>query len=929
MPLSPNFRLGRYQILSTLGAGGMGEVYLAQDTKLGRRVALKILPADVASDQKRMQRFIQEAQAASALNHPNIITIHEIEEADSTHFIATEFIDGETLRQRMSHARLTTSESLDIAIQVASALSAAHESGIVHRDIKPENIMIRRDGIIKVLDFGLAKLTELQPARVDPEAPTKAIVNTEPGTVMGTAHYMSPEQSRGLDVDARTDIWSLGVVLYEMVTGRHPFTGETTTDVLASIVKATPAPLTGYSTNAPAKLEEIVGKALEKDREERYQGVKDLLVDLRRLKKRIEFEAEAERSASPDSFSAQTVITESAPPTPSSQSLRPAPTDTAQPARTVSSAEYLVTEIKRHKFFVFAVLAIIVLAGTGFIVYKFLAAPKIVAKHFASPQNLKITRLTSSGKVADIAMSPDGKYVAYVIEDAGKRSIRLRQTATASDVEIVPPDENKIEALSFTPDGVYLYYLKYVQNLGTLYQIPALGGQPKKIVVDADSGAAVSPDGKQIAFLHESERESAIMLANADGSNQQKLTGFQNSDEFFIEGLVPSWSPDGRTIAYAAVIHEKEKTRLKLLGLDVKDGTRRLLSDRDWSVMVGIQWLPDGHLIVCANEKSETEFAPVQLWFIAPNSEPQRLTNDTNDYFRVSATAAGDSLVTLENRGVANLWVAPMNDASRATQIAPASDIWSGIAWTPDGNFIYCSKAGGEFDIWTMNADGTNQKQVSSGEGAKYWPQMTPDGRFIVFLLNRGGNTNIWRMDADGGNLKQLTNGTSEFRPNISPDGRWIVYVKIENNLQAVWKVSIDGGAPMQLTTTTAYASAVSPRDGMIAYVFNDTANLLRKVSIIPPDGGALLKSFTFPPTAMDVNRIHFTPDGRAIAFKDSRGGGANLWAISIDGGGESKPLTDFKTERIFDFAWSQDGRQLAVIRGSLIQDAVLISENR
>ena len=270
----------------------MGEVYLAQDTKLGRSVALKILPAELASDRTRMQRFTQEAQAASALNHPNIITIYEIEEKDSTHFIATEFIDGETLRQHTSHTRLTISESLDIAIQVAFALSAAHAGGIVHRDIKPENIMLRRDRLVKVLDFGLAKLTEPRLATVDMGTPTKPTLATEPGTVMGTLHYMSPEQARGLDTDARTDIWALGCVLYEMVTGHRPFTGATAADVLASIIKTTPAPLTRYCTDAPAKLEEIVGKALEKDKEERYQGVTDLLVDLRRLKKRLEFEAE-------------------------------------------------------------------------------------------------------------------------------------------------------------------------------------------------------------------------------------------------------------------------------------------------------------------------------------------------------------------------------------------------------------------------------------------------------------------------------------------------------------------------------------------------------------------------------------------------------------------------------------------------------------
>jgi TolB protein len=345
-------------------------------------------------------------------------------------------------------------------------------------------------------------------------------------------------------------------------------------------------------------------------------------------------------------------------------------------------------------------------------------------------------------------------------------------------------------------------------------------------------------------------------------------------------------------------------------------------------VLGGVQWLPDGNLIAAGNEKSETQFAPLQLWLVTPNAGPQRLTNDLNDYVGASATSSGDALVTLRTSVVSNIWIAPNNDATRASQAAPASEIWNGIGWTPDGRLIYCSKAGGKFDIWTMNSDGTNQKQISSGEGAKYKPQMTPDGRFIVFTLSRNGIENVWRMDADGGNLKRLTSGSSELNPNITPDGKWVIYEKLEN-INTLWKVSIDGGVPVQLTSTLSYAATVSPRDGMIAYLFNDAAaNMLRKVAIISPDGGAPLKTFALPPTA-DHFKMRFTPDGRALVFLDSRGGGANIWAIALDGNGESKPLTDFKTERIFDFAWSADGKQLAVIRGTDIRDAVLISEEK
>ena len=357
MTLDAGTKLGRYEIRSKLGAGGMGEVYLAEDTRLHRKVALKVLPADVASNRDRMERFVQEAKAASALNHPNIITIYEIDEMDSGHFIVTEFIDGETLRERMGPELMKLREVLDVAIQTASALSAAHEAGIVHRDVKPDNIMLRRDGIVKVLDFGLAKLAEYKPNQyVDMEAPTSIPFKTEPGMVMGTVIYMSPEQARGLQVDARTDIFSLGVLIYEMVAGRVPFAGPSTLDILAAIVSdKEPPPLARYAPAAPAELERIVEKALAKEREERYQSAKDLLIDLRQLKKRLEMDVELARSMPPEKFAA--------PLTGRIPEAKTAPPESGipQPPAT-SSVEYVVNQAKLHKRGVLLTLGVLGLA---------------------------------------------------------------------------------------------------------------------------------------------------------------------------------------------------------------------------------------------------------------------------------------------------------------------------------------------------------------------------------------------------------------------------------------------------------------------------------------------------------------------------------------------------------------------------------------
>jgi serine/threonine-protein kinase len=375
MKIPPGTRFGRYEIRSPIGAGGMGEVYLAEDTQLDRTVALKVLPADIAADQQRMQRFIQEAKAASALNHPNILTIYGIGQENSACFIATEFIAGITLRDRVSKEPMELCDVLDVGIQVASALSAAHEAGIVHRDIKPENIMLRPDGYIKVLDFGLAKLTEKASTRQHTDAST--LLETDPGVVMGTIVYMSPEQARGLTVDGRSDVWSLGVVLYEMIAGRKPFEGETKSDVISLILQKEPPPLARFVPRVPAEMERIVMKTLAKDTEERYQGIKDLMIDLRRLKQRLEVDAEIERtgSGSLTTSGGQTVA--------ANFQTAAARTDEVSAVRPTSSAEYIVSEIKQHKRWLFPAAAALFIAASALIYFYFMQSSRIAIDSIA------------------------------------------------------------------------------------------------------------------------------------------------------------------------------------------------------------------------------------------------------------------------------------------------------------------------------------------------------------------------------------------------------------------------------------------------------------------------------------------------------------------------------------------------------------------
>src|SRR2546422_3202142 len=499
-------QLGHYRLDALLGQGGMGEVYVAQD-KLGRKVALKLLTQRFPGDKSGLTRFQQEARTLLALNHPHIVTIYDIDQIEGVYYIASELVEGQTLRQRLDEGDLPLHDVLEIFIQVVMALAAAHEKGIVRRDIKPENIMIRRDGFVKVLDFGIAKLTQKY-AAIESEAPTIRQVQTAEGTVVGTAPYMSPEQARGLKVDARTDIWSLGVVIYEAVAGRKPFSGDTTPDVINSVIEKTPPPLTRYASDVPEALEWIVSRALRKEKETRYQTANELLTDLRELRTKVQL-AKATASETPDRATSGTHAT--------AASLTGAPPST-------SSAEYVVNEIKRHKTVASVVVALLALglAGISYGIYKWAAKQSKPAPSF---QSAKFKRLTTSGKASDAAISPDGKWIAHVKSDAGQRSLWLRQEATTSDTQIVAPSWQNYYGITFSKDGNYIYYVFGEPNnpaTRALYQVPLFGGASRKLIEQVASPVSLSPDGTRLAFVRGGPTQTALVVANADGTGERQ-----------------------------------------------------------------------------------------------------------------------------------------------------------------------------------------------------------------------------------------------------------------------------------------------------------------------------------------------------------------------------------------------------------------------
>ena len=747
--------MGHYRITELLGRGGMGEIYLAEDTKLERLVALKLLPAEWTGDASRLTRFQREARAASALNHPNILTIYEIGEVAGTNFIATEFIEGETLRQQIKNG-LKLSHALDIATQVASALAAAHEAGIVHRDVKPENVMIRRDGYVKVLDFGLAKLVE-RPGEIHSEGATRVLNNTQPGIVMGTVQYMSPEQARGLPVDARTDIWSLGVVLYEMVAGCAPFEGPTITDVLAAIIDREPVPPSHVSDKAPAELDWIIRKALSKDRDERYQTARELLGDLRRLKEELEFEAKLEHSVAPDKRAVEAVTNGSR------QSIRPVLENPALATRAVPAAVSTATSFeaplrqpgKRKKTLLWAsaaFISLLILIGASVGAYKFLWRAQTVS-HF---NKIQVTQLTTSRNLIHAALSPDGKYIAYVVSDREQHSLWIRQATAANDTLVVPPAAVGFWGVTFSRDGADLYYVtRAAETKASLYRVPALGGTPQKILTDIDSPVTFSPDGKRMAFVRgafPTPEESALIVVDVQSKAEQTLAVRRRPSRFYPANFTgPSWSPDGQFIA-SAVATPDPLVGYQLIVFRVSDGTEQRLTSQQFTQMGRVEWLKDmSGLVAVASDQFAPDF-PSQIWHVAyPEGEARRITNDLNNYRALSLTADSTRLVTVTIKDFSNLWIAPEGNSVRAKSVSTVT-ARGGVAWTPDGRVVFATETGGTWDIWIMNQDGSGRRQLTQGAGHNVDPAVSPDGKWIAFVSTRSGKVDVWRMGLDGSN---------------------------------------------------------------------------------------------------------------------------------------------------------------------------------
>ncbi len=898
-----------YEILAPLGAGGMGEVYRARDARLNRFVAIKVLPLGLTVSPQTLERFQREARAVAALNHPHICTIYDVGDGEVP-YIAMELLEGDTLQQRLARGPLEVAPLVDLGLALVDALDAAHSTGIVHRDIKPANIFLTARGP-KILDFGLAKAA---PAAATLSASQQQTLSapallTDPGSTVGTVTYMSPEQLRGGNVDARSDLFSLGLVLYEMATGQPAFRGQTSAVISAAILKDAPLAPRQIRADLPARLEHVILKSIEKDRDLRYQAAADLRTDLKRLKREID---RADLSSGLPGL------------------MDPAYSTDAQPPAS-SDAQMVAALVKRHRGGLAVVAAVAALAlawGTYVLMQRWKQSPTASRVSIA---DLQIQQLTTSGDAMRPAISPDGKYLAYVQQsnDATRTSLWIRQVATGSNVQIVPPPAGQ-GGVTVTPDGSFVDFLRGGVTRA-LWRVPLLGGSETKLIDKIDSPVGWSPDGQQMAFVRDdaSHGSSVLVVADADGSHERMRATRREPASFDSLTLVerpsvrPAWSPDGTVIAVPGSIHDR--VLRQIVFVNAATGSEQAVSIQG-GVPYGLEWLDRGSLVL--NQAAEPR-APTQLWRLSyPDGAVTRVTNDLSSYTGISVSADRGSLVTVRTERRIEIQVSDAMGAN-AVRVAPpvlSSGTTDYVAWAGD-RLLFSSSPGGHRAISSvLPGGGAPQGIVSRGD----LPTATSDGRTIVFVSDETGRAGLWKANTGGGRRMQLLSENVGW-PRVTSDDRYVLFTSSRSGVQSLWRVPIDGGTPARVTDVLAASPDISPDGKSIAFASLDDQN--RPVLMIcdlpdctsrrsmPASGGGGGGGGGGSGGGGGGAGRKWTPDGRGLAYV---GPGSNIWVQPLDGKLPHQ-ITHFSDNRqIADFAWSRDGKRLAISHATVANDIVL-----